>query len=82
MGVATAIIHSVRLISAAVDRSDAFVAIADGRVLATGTGNGWRELAGVEADVLDGAGAPEPRTVTATAARPFVRQAGCTASTG
>ena len=56
MGVATAIIHSVRLISAAVDRSEAFVAIADGRVLATGTGNGWRELAGDDANVLDAAG--------------------------
>ena len=56
MGVVTAVIHSVRLISAAVDRADAFVAFADGRVLATGTGNGWRELAGDDADVLDGAG--------------------------
>ena len=53
---ATAVIHSVRLISSGLDRAAAFVAFRDGRVLATGTGSGWRELAGDDADVLDGAG--------------------------
>ena len=53
---ATAVIHSVRLISSGLDRPGAFVAFKDGRVLATGTGSGWRELAGDGADVLDGAG--------------------------
>jgi N-acetylglucosamine-6-phosphate deacetylase len=53
---ASAIIHSVRLISAGLDHSDAFVAFEDGRVLATGTGSGWRELAENDTEVLDGAG--------------------------
>ena len=53
---ATAVIHSVRLISSGLDRPAAFVAFGDGRVLATGTGSGWRELAGDGADVVDGAG--------------------------
>ena len=53
---ATVVIHSVRLISSGLDRAGAFVAFKDGRVLATGTGSGWRELAGDGADVLDGAG--------------------------
>ena len=53
---ATAVIHSVRLISSGLDRPAAFVAFRDGRVLATGTGSGWRELAGDTADVLDGVG--------------------------
>ena len=53
---ATAVIHSVRLISSGLDRPAAFVAFRDGRVLATGTGSGWRELAGDGADVVDGAG--------------------------
>jgi N-acetylglucosamine-6-phosphate deacetylase len=52
---ATAVIHSVRLISAGLDRPGAFVAFRDGRVLATGTGSGWRDLAG-DANVFDGAG--------------------------
>ena len=56
MGTASAVIHSVRLISSGLDRSEAFVAFADGRVLATGIGDDWRELAGDDADVLDGAG--------------------------
>jgi N-acetylglucosamine-6-phosphate deacetylase len=53
---ASAVIHSVRLISSRLDRADAFVAFEDDRVLATGTGSGWRDLVGKEADVLDGAG--------------------------
>ena len=53
---ASAVIHSVRLISSGVDRADAFVAFEDDRVLATGTGSGWRDLVGNDADVLDGAG--------------------------
>jgi N-acetylglucosamine-6-phosphate deacetylase len=53
---ATAVIHSVRLISSGLDRPAAFVAFRDGRVLATGTGSGWRELAGDGAEVFDGAG--------------------------
>ncbi|HKH55308.1 MAG TPA: hypothetical protein VKA58_07625, partial [Propionibacteriaceae bacterium] len=53
---ASAVIHSVRLISAGLDRAGAFVAFRDDRVLATGIGNGWRELAGPDANILDGAG--------------------------
>jgi N-acetylglucosamine-6-phosphate deacetylase len=53
---ASTVIHSVRLISSGLDRADAFVAFEDDRVLATGTGSGWRDLAGNDADVLDGAG--------------------------
>ncbi|HEX6759102.1 MAG TPA: N-acetylglucosamine-6-phosphate deacetylase [Propionibacteriaceae bacterium] len=53
---ASAVIHSVRLISSGVDRADAFVAFEDDRVLATGTGSGWRDLVENDADVLDGAG--------------------------
>jgi N-acetylglucosamine-6-phosphate deacetylase len=53
---ASAVIHSVRLISSGVDRGDAFVAFADERVLATGTGSGWRDLVGSDTDVLDGRG--------------------------
>jgi N-acetylglucosamine-6-phosphate deacetylase len=51
---ASTVIHSVRLISAGIDRHTAFVAFKDGRVLATGTGSGWRELADDGAEVLDG----------------------------
>jgi N-acetylglucosamine-6-phosphate deacetylase len=53
---ATAVIHSVRLISSGLDLPAAFVAFRDGRVLATGTGSDWRELAGDGADVVDGTG--------------------------
>jgi N-acetylglucosamine-6-phosphate deacetylase len=53
---ASAVIHSVRLISSGIDRADAFVAFGDGRVLATGTGSTWHELIGDGADVLDGTG--------------------------
>jgi N-acetylglucosamine-6-phosphate deacetylase len=53
---ASAVIHSVRLISAGLDGADAFVAFRDDRVLATGIGNGWRDLAGHDANILDGAG--------------------------
>ncbi len=56
MSTASAIIHSVRLISSGLDHSDAFVAFEDGRVLATGIGSGWRELAGNDTEVLDGVG--------------------------
>ena len=56
MSTASAIIHSVRLISSGLDHSDAFVAFEDGRVLATGIGSGWRELAGYDTEVLDGVG--------------------------
>ena len=56
MGVASVVIHSVRLISSGLDRPDAFAVFEDGRVLITGSGNGWRELVGDDADVLDGAG--------------------------
>jgi N-acetylglucosamine-6-phosphate deacetylase len=53
---ASAVIHSARLISAGLDRGDAFVAFRDGRVLATGTGSDWRALAGDDADLHDGEG--------------------------
>jgi N-acetylglucosamine-6-phosphate deacetylase len=53
---ATVIIHSVRLISSGLDRADAFVAFRGDRVLATGTGSGWRDLPGNDADVRDGTG--------------------------
>ena len=56
MSTASAIIHSVRLISSGLDHSDAFVAFDDGRVLATGTGSGWREFAGNDTEVLGGVG--------------------------
>ena len=56
MSTASAIIHSVRLISSGLDHSDAFVAFDDSRVLATGIGSGWRELAGTDTEVLDGVG--------------------------
>jgi N-acetylglucosamine-6-phosphate deacetylase len=51
-----AVIHSVQLISQGLDRADAFVAFRDGRVLATGTGSGWRDLAQGDADIVDGSG--------------------------
>jgi N-acetylglucosamine-6-phosphate deacetylase len=54
--IASAVIHSVRLISSGVDRADAYVAFEDDRVLATGTGSGWRDLVGNDTYVLDGAG--------------------------
>jgi N-acetylglucosamine-6-phosphate deacetylase len=53
---ATLVIHSVRLISSGLDRADAFVVFRGDRVLATGTGSGWRDLPGNDADVLDGTG--------------------------
>ena len=53
---ASAIIHSVRLISPPLDRADAFVAFRDDRVLATGTGSGWRALTGDDTELLDGRG--------------------------
>ena len=53
---ASTVIHSVRLISSGLDRSDAYVAFADGRVLATGKGRSWREFTGDDTDVVDGAG--------------------------
>jgi N-acetylglucosamine-6-phosphate deacetylase len=53
---ATVVIHSVRLISSGLDRADAFVAFRGDRVLAVGTGSGWRDLPGNDADVLDGTG--------------------------
>jgi N-acetylglucosamine-6-phosphate deacetylase len=53
---ASAVIHSVRLISSGLDSADAFVAFEDGRVLATGRGSGWREFVRNESDVVDGAG--------------------------
>ena len=53
---ASAVIHSVRLISSGVDLADAFVAFGDGRVVTTGTGSRWRELAGHDAAVVDGTG--------------------------
>jgi len=56
MGAPSAIIHSVRLISAGLDRTDAFVAFGNDRVLATGTGSDWRDLAVDGTEVLDGAG--------------------------
>jgi N-acetylglucosamine-6-phosphate deacetylase len=52
----SAVIHSVRLISAGLDRADAFVAFGEGRVFATGTGDGWIKLATKDTDVLDGVG--------------------------
>ena len=51
---ASSVIHSVRLISAGIDRAGAFVAFKDGRVLATGKGSGWHELADDGAEILDG----------------------------
>jgi N-acetylglucosamine-6-phosphate deacetylase len=56
MGAASAVIHSVRLISAGVDRSDAFVALGGGRVLATGTSSDWRDLVDNDTEIVDGAG--------------------------
>ena len=53
---ASAVIHSVRLISSGLDSADAFVAFEDGRVLAIGSGSGWGEFVGNETDVVDGAG--------------------------
>jgi N-acetylglucosamine-6-phosphate deacetylase len=53
---ATVVIHSVRLISSGFDRADAFVAFGGDRVLARGTGSGWRDLPGIDTDVLDGTG--------------------------
>jgi N-acetylglucosamine-6-phosphate deacetylase len=55
-GAASAVIHSVRLISAGVDRSDAFVALGGGRVLATGTSSDWRDLVDNDTEIVDGAG--------------------------
>src|SRR5215212_2101824 len=53
---ASAVIHSVRLISSGLDRPDSFVAFGDGQVLATGTGSDWGDLAADDAKVLDGNG--------------------------
>lgn len=53
---ASAVVHSVRLISSGLDRADAFVAFGDGQVVATGTGSDWGELAADDAKVLDGNG--------------------------
>jgi N-acetylglucosamine-6-phosphate deacetylase len=53
---ASAVIHSVRLISSGLDRPDAFVAFDDRQVLATGTGSEWGELAADDTKVLDGNG--------------------------
>jgi N-acetylglucosamine-6-phosphate deacetylase len=53
---AAAVIHSVRLISSGLDRTDAFVAFGDGQVLANGTGSDWVELAADDAKVFDGNG--------------------------
>lgn len=53
---ASAVVHSVRLISSGLDRVDAFVAFGDGQVLATGTGSDWGELLADDAEVLDGNG--------------------------
>ena len=53
---ASAVIHSVRLISSGLDRPDAFVAFDDRQVFATGTGSEWGELAADNAKVLDGNG--------------------------
>jgi N-acetylglucosamine-6-phosphate deacetylase len=53
---ASAVVHSVRLISSGLDRADAFVVFGDGQVLATGTGSDWGELAADDAEVLDGNG--------------------------
>jgi N-acetylglucosamine-6-phosphate deacetylase len=54
--VASTVIHSVRLITSGLDRADSFVAFSEGRVLATGIGSEWGELAGNDTAVLDGAG--------------------------
>jgi N-acetylglucosamine-6-phosphate deacetylase len=53
---ASAVIHSVRLISSGLDRADAFVAFGDGQVLCTGTGSDWADFAADDAKVLDGNG--------------------------
>jgi N-acetylglucosamine-6-phosphate deacetylase len=53
---ASAVIHSVRLISSGLDRPDAFVAFGEGQVLATGTGSDWTMLAADDAKILDGNG--------------------------
>jgi N-acetylglucosamine-6-phosphate deacetylase len=53
---ASAVFHSVRLISSGIDQAEAFVAFEDDRVLATGTGSGWRDLVENDTDVVDGAG--------------------------
>jgi N-acetylglucosamine-6-phosphate deacetylase len=53
---ASAVVHSVRLISSGLDRPDSFVAFGDGQVLATGTGSDWGDLAADDAKVLDGNG--------------------------
>src|SRR6188472_1045249 len=53
---ASAVIHSVRLITSGLDSADAFVAFEGDHVLATGIGSGWRELVENETEVVDGAG--------------------------
>lgn len=56
MNDATTVIHSVRLLSAGVDRPGAFVAFAGGRVLNTGHGADWRGMVNAGTEVVDGAG--------------------------
>ncbi len=51
----TTVLHSLRLVDEGTVTDDAWVAFADGAVLARGTGHGWRELPVAEA--VDGGGA-------------------------
>jgi N-acetylglucosamine-6-phosphate deacetylase len=49
------VIHSVRLVDAGRIVDDAWVRFDEGRVAATGTGDGWHDRTGPEATVVDGA---------------------------
>lgn len=51
----TTVLHGARLVDGGAVTDDAWVAFADGVVTATGTGDGWRSVAGAEAVDLAGA---------------------------
>jgi len=51
------VIHSVRLVDAGRIVDDAWMRFDEGRVAATGTGDGWRDRSDPEATVVDGAAA-------------------------
>lgn len=56
VSLATVIIHSARLVSAGHTTEDAWVAFSGARVLGTGSGGSWRELATESTTVSDAAG--------------------------